>query len=113
MDQQQSNKRTLADHAHYYLSEGPAETPVTENEEHHEVKEQSGPMSSSTVVSLAHCTIQNIDSLRALVLLTPFYAKEFDQIIIVTSSFNEAHAESLLPRRRTIRGTDQPSPPAD
>jgi hypothetical protein len=94
MDSSQSDKRTLAAHAHYYLSGDPTTTPDVQADE----KKEHSADESKTVVSLAHCTIQNIDSLRALVLLTPFYGKEFDEIIIVTSTFNEAHAESLLPR---------------
>ncbi|MBN1492638.1 MAG: hypothetical protein JW938_00675 [Candidatus Omnitrophica bacterium] len=96
MDSNDSKKRTLADHAHYYLS---GESDSIPNISHNKdaVHDAAAITPSKTMVSLGHCTIQGIDPLRALVLLTPFYAQEFDQIYIITSTFNESHAHSVLP----------------
>ncbi|MFC1809579.1 hypothetical protein ACFL3D_05630 [Candidatus Omnitrophota bacterium] len=96
MDNQTTNKRTLSDHAHYYFSESSSRDSDIK-EQGQEMPNQSSSLTFQTVVSLGHCAIEGTDSLRSLVLLTPFYQKEFDQIFIITSAFNQNNALALLP----------------
>ncbi len=96
METQNTNKRSLSDHAHYYLS-GLAEDKV-HKEEQKQLEPGTVRSRQATVFCLGHCTIEGIDPLRSLVLLTPFYRKGFDQIFVLTSSFNENLARAILPR---------------
>jgi hypothetical protein len=96
METQNTNKRTLADHAHYYISA--RSEPVADGPKKDQLEQGSVRSKSTTIFCLGHCTIEGVDPLRSLVLLTPFYRKEFDQILIITSSFNENTARAHLPR---------------